>query len=88
MVTALFKWMRVPIVAAKCQSALIISGLAAYVAAYHYLHIFNSWNEAYVYTLKSKDPHLTGAPFNDAYCYMDWLLSVPLLRMEIVLVIS
>merc|ERR1712196_510829 len=30
-------------------------------------------------------PHLTGVPFNDAYRYMDWLLTVPLLLIEIVL---
>merc|ERR1712025_915909 len=31
---------------------------------------------------------LTGIPFNDAYRYMDWLLTVPLLLMEIVLVMK
>ncbi len=25
---------------------------------------------------------LTGAPFNDAYCYVDWLLTAPLLLIE------
>merc|ERR1711972_409096 len=30
-------------------------------------------------------PVLSGVPFNDAYRYMDWLLTVPLLLMEIVL---
>jgi len=30
-------------------------------------------------------PQLTGVPFNDAYRYMDWLLTVPMLLMEIVL---
>merc|ERR1712086_1041050 len=30
----------------------------------------------------------TGLPFNDAYRYMDWLLTVPLLLMEIVLVMK
>merc|ERR1711937_914382 len=33
-------------------------------------------------------PFLTGTPFNDAYRYMDWLLTVPLLLMEIVLVMK
>lgn len=31
---------------------------------------------------------LTGVPFNDAYRYMDWLLTVPLLLIEIVLVMN
>merc|ERR1712190_87367 len=33
-------------------------------------------------------PKLTGVPFNDAYRYMDWLLTVPLLLIEILLVIK
>jgi len=33
-------------------------------------------------------PVLTGTPFNDAYRYMDWLLTVPLLLIEIILVMT
>merc|ERR1712216_291398 len=33
-------------------------------------------------------PLMTGVPFNDAYRYMDWLLTVPLLLMEIVMVMN
>merc|ERR1712166_636059 len=33
-------------------------------------------------------PTLTGVPFNDAYRYMDWLLTVPLLLIEILLVMN
>merc|ERR550532_790416 len=35
-----------------------------------------------------KSPTLTGIPFNDAYRYMDWLLTVPLLLVEILLVMN
>merc|ERR1719379_1539476 len=35
-----------------------------------------------------KNPTLTGVPFNDAYRYMDWLLTVPLLLIEILLVMK
>merc|ERR1719316_2011546 len=34
------------------------------------------------------NPTLTGVPFNDAYRYMDWLLTVPLLLIEILLVMK
>jgi len=88
MATTLFLWMRVPAINAKYQTALIISGLVTFIAAYHYMRIFNSWTEAYVYTLSNEDPQLTGVPFNDAYRYMDWLLTVPMLLMEIVLVMN
>merc|ERR1711865_746338 len=65
-------------------------------AAYHYMRIFNSWVTAYAYkpgtvvegALDMKNPTLTGVPFNDAYRYMDWLLTVPLLLIEILLVMK
>merc|ERR1711933_625674 len=38
--------------------------------------------------LEMKNPTLTGVPFNDAYRYMDWLLTVPLLLIEILLVMK
>ena len=31
---------------------------------------------------------LTGLPFNDAYRYVDWLLTVPLLLIELILVMG
>merc|ERR1711948_64658 len=55
---------------------------------YHYIRIFNSWVEAYEYSPGRTDPKLTGVPFNDAYRYMDWLLTVPLLLIEILLVMK
>merc|ERR1719246_348846 len=88
MATTLFLWMRVPSINAKYQTALIISGLVTFIAAYHYFRIFNSWTMGYHYTLDKEDPQLTGVPFNDAYRYMDWLLTVPMLLMEIVLTIK
>ena len=41
--------MRVPAVGAKYQTAVLISGLVTFIAAYHYTRIFNSWTEAYSY---------------------------------------
>merc|ERR1712156_702490 len=58
------------------------------IAAYHYVRIFNSWVDAYKYSTDKPDPELTGVPFNDAYRYMDWLLTVPLLLIEILLVMK
>merc|ERR1712216_355525 len=82
-----FLWMRVPSVLEKYKVALIISGLVTFIAAYHYIRIFNSWVEAYHYPLPGKGTQ-TGVPFNDAYRYMDWLLTVPLLLLEILLVMK
>merc|ERR1712224_658166 len=92
MATTIFLWMRVPAIAGKYQSAVIISGLVTFIAAYHYIRIFNSWVESYSYGSKNVggvgDPVLTGVPLNDAYRYMDWLLTVPLLLIEILLVMK
>merc|ERR1719218_4131 len=81
MSTTLFLWMRMPAVKDCYRTALIISGLVTFIAAYHYLRIFNSWVGAYHYDLDKEDPLLTGVPFNDAYRYMDWELTVPMLLM-------
>ena len=68
-----------------------------FIAAYHYIRIFNSWVDSYEYHAGKPDqygalfieaPTLTGVPFNDAYRYMDWLLTVPLLLIEILLVMK
>merc|ERR1719440_2695078 len=92
MATTIFLWMRVPAVKDCYASALIISGEVTFIAAYHYLRIFNSWVESYEYKPNTsgtvEDPVLTGVPFNDAYRYMDWLLTVPLLLIEIVFVMK
>merc|ERR1712125_260214 len=72
------------------KSAVFISGLVTFIAAYHYFRIFNSWVDAYSYhnVTQGNGPTMTGVPFNDAYRYMDWLLTVPLLLVEILLVMK
>ena len=79
-----FLWLSRSQVAPAYRTALTISGLVTAIAAYHYLRIFESWNEAYV--LKDGLVTATGFAFNDAYRYVDWLLTVPLLLIELVLV--
>jgi len=94
--TTMFLWFRSFAVHDKYRSAVIISGLVTFIAAYHYMRIFNSWVSAYNYhpaslvdgAMDMGNPHLTGVPFNDAYRYMDWLLTVPLLLIEILLVMK
>lgn len=96
MATTVYLWFRSSAVQDKFKSAVLISGLVTFIAAYHYFRIFNSWVEAYSYSagkvehgaLEIGSPTLTGVPFNDAYRYMDWLLTVPLLLIEILLVMK
>jgi len=80
----LFLWLSRGQVAPAYRTALTISGLVTGIAAYHYLRIFESWNSAY--TFKNGVVTATGFAFNDAYRYVDWLLTVPLLLIELVLV--
>merc|ERR1712238_389504 len=87
MATTIFLWMRVSSAHEKFKSAIIISGLVTFIAAYHYMRIFNSWVEAYEWQ-KDGTVLATTSPFNDALRYMDWLLTVPLLLIEIILVME
>jgi bacteriorhodopsin len=90
MACTVFFFMRAASVSEKYKTAVVTSGLVTLIAGYHYLRIFDSWVEAYEFPAstggRSLDPTLSGRPFNDAYRYMDWLLTVPLLLTEIVLV--
>merc|ERR1712113_1382596 len=88
MATTMYLWFRSTAVHDKFKSAVLISGLVTFIAAYHYARIFNSWVDAYQYSPNNVNPELTGVPFNDAYRYMDWLLTVPLLLIEILLVMQ
>ena len=96
MATTMYLWFRSFAVKDRYKSAVLISGLVTFIAAYHYIRIFNSWVGAYKYAagklkdgaMESGAPTLTGVPFNDAYRYMDWLLTVPLLLIEILLVMQ
>lgn len=75
-----------PQVAEKYRPALLISALVVAIAGYHYFRIFGSWSDAYVLEGNLYNP--TGVPFNDAYRYVDWLLTVPLLLIEAVAVLA
>lgn len=80
----LFFWFGRSQVGDAYKTALTITGLVTAIAAYHYFRIFESWSAAYAVT----DGMIvaSGVAFNDAYRYVDWLLTVPLLLIELVLV--
>jgi len=71
----------------KYRPAMIMSSLVVGIAAYHYWRIFNSWEGAYEMTAAGSYV-ASGEPFNDAYRYVDWLLTVPLLVAELVAVLA
>ncbi len=69
------------------KTAVTITGLVTLIAGYHYFRIFGSWEAAYTVTGTEVKP-AGGMAFNDAYRYVDWLLTVPLLMTELVLVMK
>jgi len=76
-------------VLAKYRNALVMSSMVTFIAGYHYLRIFDSFKHA---TNATKDGSvlLDGSKdaFNEAYRYVDWLLTVPLLLVEVVAVLA
>lgn len=72
-------------VAPPYRISLIISAVVVTIAAYHYARIFISWGDAFALAEGVYVPTAQG--FNDAYRYVDWLLTVPLLMAELVLVL-
>jgi bacteriorhodopsin len=84
--STIFFWLSLPQVSKQYKTALIITGLVTFIAGYHYLRIFASWGEAY--TAVNGVVTATGVPFNVAYRYVDWLLTVPLLLIELILVMG
>lgn len=79
-----FFFMRSFQVAPAYRTALTVTGLVTMIACYHYFRIAQSWEGAFVVNGVLLTP--TTALFNDAYRYVDWLLTVPLLLIELILV--
>merc|ERR1711972_386952 len=50
MATTMYLWFRSTAVRDQFKSAVLISGLVTFIAAYHYIRIFNSWVEACSYS--------------------------------------
>merc|ERR1719463_993433 len=99
--STVFFFLRLGSFAERYKAALCFTGLVTFIAMYHYFRIFDSFVAAYTpceivdgeINHSKCSPELynytaTGIPFNDAYRYVDWLLTVPLLLIEIVLVMK
>jgi bacteriorhodopsin len=70
----------------KYRGALVMSSMVTFIAGYHYMRIFNSFDSSFeAGALKTG----TGAgTFNEAYRYVDWILTVPLLLVEVIAVLG
>ena len=73
-------------VLAKYRSALVMSSMVTFIAGYHYMRIINSFTESST----DMTVNISGSQgsFNEAYRYVDWLLTVPLLLVEVIAVLA
>ena len=86
MAATLFFWFGRSQVSDAYKTAMTVTGLVTFIAAYHYLRISQSWTEAY--TVANGVVTVSPVGFNDAYRYVDWFLTVPLLLVELILVMG
>lgn len=60
-------------VAKQYRNAVVVSAVVVGIAGYHYFRIFSGWSDG---------------QFNEGYRYADWLLTVPLLLIELLIVLG
>lgn len=89
--TALYLLVVQPRVLPRYRQALVVSAIVCGIAAYHYFRIFDSFREAFVTDAvggRGVYTQAAGSSFNEGYRYVDWLLTVPLLLLELVVVLA
>jgi bacteriorhodopsin len=89
--TAIFLLAAQPRVLQRYRQALVISAIVCGIAAYHYFRIFDSFTKAFVSDAPGGEgvyKQAIGESFNEGYRYVDWLLTVPLLLLELVVVLA
>ena len=76
-------------VAPRYRNALLVSAMVCGIATYHYFRIFDNLKASYPAGDNATAAHaLSNVEFNEAYRYVDWLLTVPLLLVETVAVMA
>ncbi len=74
----------------RYRNAILVSATVVFIATYHYIRIFNNFNESYESTTQGGQGMyvLTDTVFNEGYRYVDWFLTVPLLLVETIAVLA
>ena len=70
----------------RYKTGVTLLGMVSMIAAYNYTRLLASWHEAF--TVVGGAVEQTGIPYDDAYRYADWLLTVPMLLVSLVLVLD
>jgi len=96
--TSFFLWIARDRVLPKYRLAVMVSATVTSIAAYHYFRMFDSFSHAY--GMNTDTAAVNGAAgdmgalafgaahYNVGYRYIDWLLTVPLLLVELVAVLG
>ena len=67
----------------RYRMAVMVSGTVTAIATYHYFRMFDNFNHAFAGTAANNPD-----AYNVGYRYVDWLLTVPLLLVELVAVLA
>jgi bacteriorhodopsin len=88
--TAVFLLISLPRILPRYRQAITVAIVVCGIAAYHYFRIFDSFKDAYASSATGGmgDYVATEASFNEGYRYVDWLLTVPLLLVELIAVLA
>lgn len=89
--TALFLLISLPRILPRYRQAITVAIVVCGIATYHYFRIFDSFKEAFVTTSVGGTgdySQAAGTSFNEGYRYVDWLLTVPLLLVELIAVLA
>ncbi len=68
------------------RQAVLVAAVYTGIAAFHYSRILNSWTDSFAY--QAGKYVSTGAPVFHGYRYADWLITVPLLVAQLVMVLA
>jgi len=89
--TAVFLVIALPRILPRYRQAITVAIVVCGIAAYHYFRIFDSFKAAFVTDAVGGTgdySQAVGVGFNEGYRYVDWLLTVPLLLVELVAVLA
>ncbi|WP_394770792.1 bacteriorhodopsin-like [Lacisediminihabitans sp.] len=89
--TAVFLLISLPRILPRYRQAITVAIVVCGIAAYHYFRIFDSFRAAFVTKSVGGTGNYSqaaGASFNEGYRYVDWLLTVPLLLVELIAVLA
>lgn len=89
--TAVFLLISLPRILPRYRQAITVAIVVCGIAAYHYFRIFDSFKAAFVSMSVGGTGdyvQVVGESFNEGYRYVDWLLTVPLLLLELIAVLA